>query len=341
MISSDWEGVHRHPEWLLDRIVATRLNPASAVLVTGFWRSGTTWLQQVLAGGLRAKSIFEPFFQDLSEYDAVLEEDFDLPYASPEYVSMFMPYGKTSLPKSSGMYHYLRNALRGTTPSSWVRGVRFRRRGIEGRLSRGRLRDALDRVKDAFRRRVVVKSVRAHLLLPAIHETFDPRIIHIRRDPRSVIASLHRKGWTDKWAGEISLVDQLLRPTDGRISFFEEWESEIRAYDQKSVTHRLAAYWSLCEKFVSSLPDHHRRAALSHEELYLKGSQLLEKKLRSLAFVDDPSEYFGAPSAMSEKREHTTEERLRRWKEMDVSKIEAVETTCQEFGMEDHLQREH
>lgn len=338
--SSDWKGAIYHPEWILDRLVATQLDPNSAVLVTGFWRSGTTWLQQILAGGLNAKSVFEPLHYHLDNYKAALVEECNPPCMSNEYLDMFMPFGRCPLPDSSLMRQYLRHALTGGTPSHWVRKVRFRRRGIENRVSQSRFRNALYRLNDARRKRVVVKSVRAHLLIPAIQKTFNPHIVHLRRDPRSVIASLYRIGWAEKWAGTLSLVDQFLRPADSRTSFFKSWEPEIRAYEQKNLTHRLAAYWSLCEQFVASLPDHPRRTVVSYSKIYTEGSELLERRLQTLPFTGSMSEYVGAPSATSERRKHTQEERLRRWKEMSPEKIEAVESTCELFGMKSYLKKE-
>ena len=338
--STDWKGGIYHPEWILDRLVATQLDPNSAVLVTGFWRSGTTWVQQILAGGLNAKSVFEPLHHHLNEYKAALVEECNPPSMSNGYLEMFMPFARCLLPDSSLMRHYLRHALTGATPSHWVRKVRFRRRGIENQVSQSRFRNALHRLKDACRKRVVVKSVRAHLLIPAIQKTFNPHIVHLRRDPRSVIASLYRIGWTEKWAGKLSLVDQLLRPTDSRTSFFKSWEPEIRAYEQKSLTHRLAAYWSLCERFVESLPDHPRRTVVPYRKICMEGSELLERRLQMPPFTGNMSEYIGAPSATSERRKHTQEERLRRWKEMSPEKIEAVEVTCKVFGTERYIEEE-
>jgi hypothetical protein len=340
VLSSDWKGGIYHPEWILDRLVATQLDPNSAVLVTGFWRSGTTWVQQILAGGLNAKSVFEPLHYHLNDYKAALVEECNPPCMSNEYLDMFMPFGRCPLPASSLVRQYLRHALTGGIPSHWVRKVRFRRRGIENRISQSRFRNALYRLKDACQKRVVVKSVRAHLLIPAIQKTFNPRIVHLRRDPRSVIASLHRIGWAEKWEGKLSLVDQFLRPTDSRTSFFKSWEPEIRAYEQKGITHRLAAYWSLCERFVASLPDHARRTVVPYKKMYTEGSELIERRLQTLPFTGNMSEYVGAPSATSERRKYTQEERLRRWKEMSPEKIEAVEATCRVFGMESCIEEE-
>ena len=44
---------------LVDYIAAQRLK--NTLLINGFWRSGTTWLQQTLVEALHAKSLFEPF----------------------------------------------------------------------------------------------------------------------------------------------------------------------------------------------------------------------------------------------------------------------------------------
>jgi hypothetical protein len=44
---------------LMDYIASQQLK--NTLLINGFWRSGTTWLQQTLVQALNAKSLFEPF----------------------------------------------------------------------------------------------------------------------------------------------------------------------------------------------------------------------------------------------------------------------------------------
>ena len=44
---------------LMDYISASNLS--DTLLINGFWRSGTTWLQQTFVDAMDAKSLFEPF----------------------------------------------------------------------------------------------------------------------------------------------------------------------------------------------------------------------------------------------------------------------------------------
>jgi hypothetical protein len=174
--------------------------------------SGTTWLQGLLAEAAKAKPVFEPLHWSIDEYSEAIRSDFPLPSEDDLFVSSFMLYCRDELRNYPALAAYLRKALTGAVTHSWVR------RGREG-------------WPDAMRMRTVVKLVRGHLLIPAIYDTFSPFHIHIRRDPRAVVASIKRNDW-GWWMQGLSLEDQLLRPEDGRLEYFGNWEEEIAIYDR-------------------------------------------------------------------------------------------------------------
>jgi len=38
-----------------------KIDISKCIVVNGFWRSGTTWLQDTLSAAINAKAVFEPF----------------------------------------------------------------------------------------------------------------------------------------------------------------------------------------------------------------------------------------------------------------------------------------
>src|ERR1700744_1192686 len=60
----------------LDRATHSLGLSKPVLFVSGFWRSGTTWLQEYLASGFHAKTIFEPLSPLIEARDLMLREGF-------------------------------------------------------------------------------------------------------------------------------------------------------------------------------------------------------------------------------------------------------------------------
>ena len=198
--------------WAIDSAVAAS-GPTEAVLVSGFWRSGTTWLQTSLAQALRAKTIFEPL--DPSNF---------LPlhagHSGPR--RGHIPLSPDEL--SPADWAALDRAFRGISPC---------RSGF-AYLCR-------DSLAEAFRRRTVIKFVRAQMLLPALIARYSPRAtLHLSRHPMAVIASLLSADWSWSFA-EVSLPPSLL-PTPLR-------DVPLLAPHQK-----IAALWAVTEQAALATP---------------------------------------------------------------------------------------
>lgn len=181
----------RHPEWLIDRWVGQFLNPSDAIVVTGFWRSGTTWLLQSFSRSLRAKSIFEPFHHSIPEYRSSLSLKSGFIEEGSSFLNEFMPFVTAGThPENQQIRAYLQKVLTSTLPGIWVRESRRGNRKLEGRVPEWRILRLHHRFRDALRMKVVCKFVRGQLTIPALRGWYDPVIIHLRRDPRAVLASL-------------------------------------------------------------------------------------------------------------------------------------------------------
>lgn len=230
MIKNQLYHFKRRLPFILDQVVSPFVNPRRGVVLTGFWRSGTTWLERWIADLLDAKTIFEPLEVDVRKHYFVQEESY-LPSRSDLYLKAHMPFTENEIPGDTGLYHLLDDALRGKVPG---KRVRINRRGIA----------------DSFRRRVVVKHVRGQLAVYGFYRTFQVPILHIYRDPRAVVTSLIRKDWGGEWMHELSLRAQLLDPKDGRFAMFEKWTDEIAYFDRQPWWERAAAYWAITETYL-------------------------------------------------------------------------------------------
>jgi hypothetical protein len=339
LLLSDFLGaesaVYRHPEWAVDLLVAPSVDISEAVLVTGFWRSGTTWLQQSLARIHDAKTVFEPLHPSLKTYGRCLRNERFLPKYDREYLNLHIPFVKKGMLRCSRIGEYIRLALKGVLPGLHVRNARPERN------ARSRIERVIDRARGAVQTRVVAKFVRAHFLIEDIHRLFRPAVmVHIRRDPRSIIASMRREDWLRYWAGTLSLEDQLIRPRDGRSEYFERWHDDIRAIERRGTVARWAAYWALTERFVSEIEEHERRIVLRYETLATEGAAYLSEKMCPPLSSDISPEALQKDSATTSSRREgaSTEERVRGWtRTLEEEEVREIEQIVAHFDMDEHL----
>src|SRR5262245_54727605 len=75
----------------IDRTLAFRCDPSETLLLSGFWRSGTTWLQEALRDVLYAKTLFEPLCP-LTREMHVVHAQHGLDAKSHEFLRLYMPF---------------------------------------------------------------------------------------------------------------------------------------------------------------------------------------------------------------------------------------------------------
>jgi hypothetical protein len=302
---------------LLDRAVAPAVNPAHTLVLSGFWRSGTTWLQELLAGWLRAKTIFEPFHLYVPDTQKLFA-DYGVAAQSPEFHELWFPYWDAADPQGHApLRAYYRRALRGQVAGRAARAVR-------------------GGVAESFRRRLIVKFTRGAFSLGAAQAAFGFPLIHIHRDPRAVIASIRLTDW--EWVFQhLSLQAQLLEGRDGRAGYFSRWEAAIREFDVPDVVTRVAAYWAIAECALAQA----QGVSLRYEETLADPAGTLAPALETLgvpagrlpdgAGRDSYSTSAGRRGASAQARISGWRETLRR---EEQARIEAV---ARAFGLENRL----
>ncbi|MCG3119042.1 MAG: hypothetical protein ALAOOOJD_01370 [bacterium] len=307
----------------LDCELSSRLNPHETLVVSGFWRSGTTWLEEALREILEAKTLFEPLDPLADDMQAVLAHD-GVATKKFEFLRLYMPYCNAGTLHGHPLYDVFYRALRSESRGAWVR--RFRK-GLE----------------ESYRSRLVVKFVTAQLCLRAAQNTFDMPVLHVYRDPRAVVASIKKTRW--HWLFDhLVLRKHLLRERDGRDDFFGQWREEILDYDRQHPIARVAAYWALTEKFLEhSYADYRGRTVfVSYEKLAQQRETIFAALLAQLGLrpAQENFRVLGDDSTTTSdaQRGASVGERLAGWKKfLTAPEIAVIESIVQRFDLEDRL----
>lgn len=312
--------------YCVDRMVSVGMDPGRSLVVSGFWRSGTTWLQESLAHLLGAKTVFEPFHFEVPAARALLSASQPVARSAP-FLELHMPYcGGAEL--SGELRRVFAGALRGTLAGRGTRLLRMDPR-------------------ECLRRRIVVKLVRGHLCLSAARRSFGMPIIHVYRDPRGVIASVMQTGW-DWLFDHLRLAEQLLEPRDGRAEAFGKWREAIEEYDEQGKIARLAAYWAITERHLSdSLQAPDQKAAclfLSYEDLCRRREDFLLETVARLGFAPPSSSGRGGVldqeslSTSESRRGASLEDRILGWRnQLSEEQSSLIAGIAHRFGLSDRL----
>ena len=303
----------------IDHRLASQLQPRDTIVVSGFWRSGTTWLQEYLAEILGAKTIFEPFHFKVRAAQKLFKH-YGVAKKSESFHELFIPYcAERTLDPSSLLYRYYDGTLRADLPGRAVRVLR---------------QDA----SESERTRVVVKFTRGQFSLAAAHRTFAMPIIHLYRDPRAVVASAKMTDWY--WLFDhLSLQEQLLEVNDGRADYFRRDAEALREYDRDKIA-RIAAYWASTEKFLrDAFAEAQSRIVLvSYEKLCRQPESVLE----ILAQLNVPTERHGSSpagrgdsfSTSPQRRGASAAERIGGWTNvLSSAEIAMIESIVEHFGL--------
>ncbi|PMJ99781.1 sulfotransferase [Vibrio sp. 10N.261.55.A7] len=208
--------------YVIDHVVA-RTQKTTPILVSGFWRSGTTWVQEVLAQAIHAKTLFEPL--DPSSFLPLhdgrpIESSSHIPLTSDilstEDLKLLDRSFSGISPKRSGFNYLCRNSL-----------------------------------SEALRGKVVIKLVRGQFLIPFLVDRYElSTVLHVSRHPMAVAYSMLRTNW--KWH---------IKDVDYQQIYSKEQHVElptVQAQILDSLLHfkaetperKIAALWALSERFT-------------------------------------------------------------------------------------------
>lgn len=309
--------------YLADLALAARINPRETLLVSGFWRSGTTWIQNSIAEILNAKIVFEPFQYNVPEMHRVLQEMGVL--AEHPHPNMFMP---GTFGTHSPLAGIVRKAVRGALRGRWVRLYRLHWR-------------------DAFRRRVIVKFTRAALSLECVQQVEGSSVLHITRDPRAVVASVVYKTGSmgGKFSPAFSLEQDLLEVQDGRADYFKTWQRDIRSFDNRPFSIKIAAYWSLTERRLADAYarlNPARSCTVQYEDLAADPEHEVPRLLQALGYAQPDKTALSILHKDSltsvRKLGQDVNQMIHGWRSI-VPESEAAEIVAiaHDFGLEDRL----
>lgn len=267
------------------------------VLVSGFWRSGTTWLQECLAESLGAKTIFEP----LSPLDAARRAQITAWFSGDEdAMQAFVP---ADLPDNDPTWALLKGAVTGRYGSNFLLSCR---------------RD----VAESRRRRIVAKDVRLQFNLPAVHRRFGIPVIHIRRHPCAVVASLLAADW--HWSFDRVRLSDLM-PEAAQIP---------REFDLDALS-RIATCWALTERQVArDMHDEPWAQLVTYEEMVDRPSNTLAALCQWMGHRQERTGVFGRPSASVDPAEFAASGpgRRDRWrKSLSIHQVTRVQTIVDEL----------
>ncbi len=276
---------------LLDAALGLSGLAAPVVLVSGFWRSGTTWLQECLAESLGAKTVFEPLSPQEPRRRAALEPRFP---GDEDALQAFIP---GPFAEGAPDWRALDAACRGRHGGAFLLSCRAS-------------------VAESARTAIVVKDVRLHANLAGFHRRFGVPVVHLRRHPCAVVASLLAADWHWSFA----------RVTLARLDPAAE---ALRAFDTDALS-RIAAYWAHVERRAALAIDGRAWGrTLAYETLAARPGPVVEDLCGWLGRPQRRTPDFGRPAAsvhpdIFAARPRAPEPWRTRLSEAEVVRVEAI-----------------
>lgn len=283
-------GLQFRAAYALDKSVSAFTTPADNVLVTGFWRSGTTWVQESLARSLNAKTIFEPFS----------------PKASP-------PFNRQRRFKRRDQQR--REAIIPTDFATFTsQDLNFIDEIFSGACPARFSFLCRKDLSESFKRRVIIKLVRGQLIIPELINRFGVKVVHVTRHPGAVISSFLSTDW-DWTFQDVSFKHILPEPDRARPELRADIEKLQTVYASRRDYERIAAYWAFTEKHVHNT-QHPNLIKTSYEDLVHQGGDAFNNVTDFLGGQSREDISLSAPSVVtvSDRMNATPRDRTHAWK---------------------------
>ena len=238
---------------------------SDAIVLAGSGRSGTTWLAEIITAVPGMLQVFEPLH--------------------PEWVRAVrrLPGVAADGPFPSADGVYLR-------PD----GVHTEWCGLLERVLEGRVRCYwTDKLRTTYLpHTLVIKMVRANMMLGYLHDQFQPDIVYMIRHPCAVVASRLARGW---YAELSHLLAQEVLVAD----YLEPWVDDIAAERDRVRAH--AIWWAVENAVAAHELATRRHCAVQFETLVMQPVQEASRVLEWLGLPKPTSlaETVGRPSSMS------------------------------------------
>lgn len=279
------------PALTIDYAQSFAQDQPNKILINGFWRSGTTWIQENIATANEAKTIFEPLCS----------------FAKPPYLKKKLerdknakvqlePYMPLSIEEFSDEdWKYMDQLLKGFSVPVFNYS---NRRSI---------------IMPAHR--TVVKTIRAPFILNDLMRYFkDLKVVHISRHPCAVIASLKYAKW--RWNMDGVKFSELYDVANIKDPELKNDVEILLSYDDQEGYKKFAAFWAITEKYATRIDDKDRFYHMFYENLVYETDEEFEKTYEFLN-IENPKEILAEkPSIVSamDRKNLTKKERTESWR---------------------------
>ena len=277
-------------------------NLRNTLLINGFWRSGTTWLQQTLVDALDAKSLFEPFSPAAGHQWDQLSRP-----ASEASRNVYMPLSANCLSPRDRIKLHL--ALKGVGTHGYTHFLR-------------------NPDSPAWSKDLVVKFTQLGFVLDEVADSQHVPIIHIRRNPAAIYASFKETDWSWRFQDVRLKQNYSLQDFTKGTPEYERAETLLR-FDQSPV-HRLAALWSLSERAAQKSIISGRAHLVRYEDIVGEGPGILNRL--QISSVNIASNDAASPVTNSGRESLSVTQRLNDWKaRLTRSEIDCIRSVSKEL----------
>jgi len=285
---------------LMDLIAANKVK--NSVIVNGFWRSGTTWLQQTLVNAIGSKSLFEPYspasghkWSRLDGKESEASRNVYAPLSAADLSSWERFKFDMSL-RGVGMHGYT-HFLRQSPSEVWA--------------------DSL-----------VVKFTRLGFVLDFVADRSRAQLIHLRRNPAAIFASFKETDWS--WRFQDVRFSEIYKLDDYEAGSDEHEIVRILLQHDDTPERRLAALWSLSERSAHRAISAGKAQLVLYEEMLDQGPDILNSL--NIGTFNIASNDAASPVSNAGREGLSSFARKNDWKtRLTASEIDAIISVCREL----------